>query len=141
MATAGGGATPPVKSDFASAADDLVPDTAEDVTCATVSRVPASVMNLRLKRKPFDPKAPTVEAHLSAEPYAYDFFQAVRLLEWVDRARVPVGRGGPPRSEAVRFRAHASLSFPPSQIFELEKPSPAVPVPVLTVAFLGLHGP
>jgi type VI secretion system protein ImpH len=111
------------------------------VTYASVSRVPASVLATRLKRKPFDPKVPAVEDHLFAEPYAYDFFQAVRLLETIERSRVPVGRGGPPRSEVVRFRSHVSLSFPPSQIYDLDKPAEAIPVPAMTVAFLGLHGP
>jgi type VI secretion system protein ImpH len=139
MATAGGGATPPLKPDFA--ADFSLRETAEDVTYTTVSKVPVSVLAARFKRKAFDPKAPSVEDHLFAEPYAYNFFQAVRLLEAVDRSRVPVGRGGPPRNEVVRFRAHVSLSFPPSQVFDLEKPTSAIPVPVMTVAFLGLHGP
>src|SRR5262249_34850998 len=67
--------------------------------------------------------------------------QAVRLLEGLDRKRVPVGRGGPPKAEVVRFRAYVSLSFPPSQIYDLERPTESLPVPALTVAFLGLHGP
>ena len=45
------------------------------------------------------------------------------------------------RAEVVRFRAHVSLTFPPSQIYDLERPTPALPLPVLIVAFLGLHGP
>jgi type VI secretion system protein ImpH len=84
---------------------------------------------------------PTVEERLYAEPFAFDFFQAVRLLERLEPGRVPVGRGGPPRAEVVRFRAHTSLTFPPSPIFDLERPTPALPVPAMTVAFLGLHGP
>src|SRR5262249_3125596 len=57
------------------------------------------------------PRLPaTVENHLFAEPYAYDFFQAVRLLERLDSSRRPVGYANPPRTEVVRFRAHMSLS-------------------------------
>jgi type VI secretion system protein ImpH len=85
--------------------------------------------------------APTgIEAHLFAEPFAYDFFQAVLILESLDRRRTPVGRGGPPKNEAARFRAHVSLNFPPSPIYDLQRGLPGVP-PALTVAFLGLHGP
>jgi type VI secretion system protein ImpH len=87
------------------------------------------------------PRVPTVEERLFAEPFAFDFFQAVRLLERLEPGRVPVGRGGPPRAEVVRFRAHVSLTFPPSAVYDLERPTPALPLPALVVAFLGLHGP
>jgi type VI secretion system protein ImpH len=82
----------------------------------------------------------TVEELLFIEPFAFRFFQAVRLLERMYPERRPVGRGGPPRSEVVRFRAHRSLSFPPSEIFELQRPAVDSPA-VMTVAFLGLTGP
>jgi type VI secretion system protein ImpH len=83
----------------------------------------------------------TVETRLFAEGYGFAFFQAVRLLEKLNPQCQPVGRGGPPRAEAVRFRAHLSVSFPPSEIYDLERPSGELPVPVMTVAFLGLTGP
>jgi type VI secretion system protein ImpH len=82
-----------------------------------------------------------VENHLFAEPYAYDFFQAVRLLERLDSSRRPVGYANPPRTEVVRFRAHMSLSFPPSTLYDLVKSEPNLPLPVMTVAHLGLFGP
>jgi type VI secretion system protein ImpH len=34
-----------------------------------------------------------------------------------------------------------SLSFPPSPIFQIERPTASVPAPALTVAFMGLTGP
>jgi type VI secretion system protein ImpH len=83
----------------------------------------------------------SVERRLYEECFTFDFFQAVRLLQKLDPARVPVGFSGPPRREAVRFRAHNSLSFPPSSIYDLQLPSSHVPVPVLVQAFLGLTGP
>lgn len=83
----------------------------------------------------------TVEELLFEEGYAFDFFQAVRLLEKLDGGRKPVGRVGSPSQEAARFQAHLSLSFPPSQIYELEHPSDALSVPRVTVTFLGLTGP
>jgi type VI secretion system protein ImpH len=83
----------------------------------------------------------TVEEYLFREGPAFNFFQAVRLLEQLDGQRRPLGRGGPPGSEVVRLRAHLSLAFPPSMIYELERPTPVLPVPALTVSFLGLTGP
>lgn len=77
---------------------------------------------------------------LFAEGYAFDFFQAVRLLERLDPARRQVGAEGPPGQEAVRFRAHLSLTFPPSSIDTIEKATTTKP-PAMTVAFMGLTGP
>lgn len=87
--------------------------------------------------------------HLFREPYRFDFFQAVRLLERLARgasrpAPQPVGYDHPPDQEAVRFRAHNSLSFPAAPIQHLQwaeeegqKPRP----PEMTVNFMGLTGP
>ncbi|MER3417073.1 MAG: type VI secretion system baseplate subunit TssG [Gemmataceae bacterium] len=75
------------------------------------------------------------------EPYAFDFFQAVRLLQRWATDKHPVGYSVAPHQEAIRFRAHLSLAFPPSSIHDLEEPSSICPVPRMTVAFLGLYGP
>jgi len=83
----------------------------------------------------------SVADRLFAEGYAFDFFQAVRLLERLAPQRRPVGRAGPPPSEIVRFRAHLSLSFPPSSLYEVQPPTTALPVPAMIVSFLGLTGP
>src|SRR5205814_5468407 len=83
----------------------------------------------------------TVAERLFAEGYAFDFFQAVRLLEKLAPGRRPVGHEATPRSEAARFRAHISLSFPPSAIYQIGAPTARVPAPTLTVAFMGLTGP
>jgi type VI secretion system protein ImpH len=83
----------------------------------------------------------SLERRLFDRGYSFDFFQAVRLLHRLDPGRVGVGLGGPPRSEIVRFRAHISLSFPPSSIHDLERPTSALPVPAMTQAFIGLTGP
>jgi type VI secretion system protein ImpH len=83
----------------------------------------------------------TIEKHLWEEGFAFDFFQAVRLLERLAPERQPVGRAAPPRAEAVRFRAHLSLTFPPSSIYELDRPTETLPLPSMVVTFLGLTGP
>jgi type VI secretion system protein ImpH len=85
--------------------------------------------------------AGSVAARLFEEGFAFDFFQAVRLLERLDAKRCPVGRAGPPEKEVARFRAYLSLSFPPSSIYEIQPASAALSVPVMTVAFMGLTGP
>jgi type VI secretion system protein ImpH len=84
----------------------------------------------------------TVAEHLFAEGYEFRFFQAVRLLQRLDPARKPVGRASLPREEAVRFRAHLSLSFAASDVYEILRPAGEDrPVPLMTVTFMGLTGP
>lgn len=86
---------------------------------------------------------PPLEQELFDEPYRFEFFQAVRLLERLDAERKPVGRDGQPTREAVRFRTRQTFSFPASEIYDIkrsdreehEKP------PEMTVAFMGLTGP
>jgi type VI secretion system protein ImpH len=85
--------------------------------------------------------ARSVEQHLAGEPFAFGFFQAVRLLARLAPGRTPVGQGGPPAREVVRFRALASLDFPASAVHALLPASAERPLPELTVTFLGLHGP
>jgi type VI secretion system protein ImpH len=85
--------------------------------------------------------AGSLEELLFAEGYVFDFFQAVRLLEKMAPERPPVGQEGPPSAEVARFRAHNSLTFPASSIYQIEAPAAFVPVPTLTVTFMGLTGP
>ncbi len=83
----------------------------------------------------------TLEDRLFEEPYAFDFFQAVLILERLGKDRMPVGRFSAPKAEVVRFRSHLSLSFPPSALSELERMPGENPLPFMTVTFLGLTGP
>jgi len=80
-----------------------------------------------------------VENRLRKEPFSFEFFQAVRLLERVCPGRVPVGRFAHPRTEVVRFSVNPSLSFPASEIqsLALREDGPAL----MTVNFIGLTGP
>jgi type VI secretion system protein ImpH len=79
---------------------------------------------------------------LFEEPYRFEFFQAVRLLERIEPERHTVGRYSEPASEAVRFRTRVALSFPPSQIYQLAEASDTESMPPrMTVAFMGLTGP
>lgn len=76
------------------------------------------------------------------EPYRFGFFQAVRLLERMDPQRQAVGRDGDVGREAVRFRTRQTLTFPPSEIYDItsDGEGEANP-PEMTIAFLGLTGP
>jgi len=99
------------------------------------------------------PDGAPLGAHLLAEPYRFDFFQAVRLAEGMARAAGaeacrPVGHDGSPQQEAVRFRALPSLSFPAGSLHEVRLPKregtprEALAFPLELVAtFLGLFGP
>ncbi|MBI1745328.1 MAG: type VI secretion system baseplate subunit TssG [Acidobacteria bacterium] len=85
-----------------------------------------------------------LERLLFEEPYRFDFFQAVRLLERIYPKRLPVGKAEAPGQETVRFRTRLSLSFPPSPIYQLihvsDDRADGEP-PQMTVAFMGLTGP
>jgi type VI secretion system protein ImpH len=87
-----------------------------------------------------EPAASLVE-RLYAEGCAFDFFQAVRLLEKMAPERQPVGHEGPPSAEAARFRAHIALNFSASAIYEVEPPSAPERPSIMTVTFMGLTGP
>lgn len=80
-----------------------------------------------------------VEEALEREPYSFEFFQAVRLLQQLHPERGRVGRYGNPDDEAVRFGATPATAFPASEIqaMEVEDGSP----PRLVVNFFGLTGP
>ncbi len=77
---------------------------------------------------------------LLREPYRFDFFQAVRLLEWLQPDREPTGEGLGPGREAVRFRADPSLNFPASDVVGIAPPRELGDVPEMTVSFLGVTG-
>jgi type VI secretion system protein ImpH len=78
-------------------------------------------------------------AKLCQEPFRFEFFQAVRLLERLLPGRTSVGKFADPGSEIVHFASHASLAFPASQIQAMECPDQ--PPVRMTVNFMGLTGP
>jgi type VI secretion system protein ImpH len=80
-----------------------------------------------------------IEDKLRREPYCFDFFQALRLLERFRPEKKPVGQFTHPETEVAHFRAHPSLAFPASQIQEADWPADG-PVE-MTVNFMGLTGP
>lgn len=98
-------------------------------------------------------KGHTLIERLAQKPYAFDFFQAVRLLERAARERalaqrmarqVHVGEDQLDE-EAVRFRSQPSLGFPASSIVQV-RPLPedgdrVAPLAEMAVSFMGVTGP
>jgi type VI secretion system protein ImpH len=85
----------------------------------------------------------SLKATLLRESYRFDFFQAVRLLERLHAERRPVGAANEPSQEVVRFHSRHSLSFPPSEIYDIAAPRENgnnEPFEMV-VNFIGLTGP
>jgi type VI secretion system protein ImpH len=76
---------------------------------------------------------------LFTEPCSFDFFQAVRVLGWLQPGRAPVGRYSHPQNEVVRFGANPILHFPASAIQSLAGRPDACPEMIIN--FMGLIGP
>jgi type VI secretion system protein ImpH len=83
--------------------------------------------------------ADDVALRLRKEPFCFEFFQAVRLLERMRTDRMPVGKFARPAEEAIQFRAHPTLAFPASEIQSLEEGQNDRQA--MTVNFMGLIGP
>jgi type VI secretion system protein ImpH len=84
---------------------------------------------------------PVLADVLWSEPYRFEFFAALRVLAKL--AADHPAAAGEPRStvDQVRFRTYQSLSFPPSEIWDLTKRASGQGLAEMTVAFLGLTGP
>ena len=78
-----------------------------------------------------------VKEELRSDPWNFQFFQTVRLLERFGTGK-PVGRFENPGEEAVRFSCNPSLVFPPSEIHSLTWHEGRQPQ--MSVNFMGLIG-
>jgi type VI secretion system protein ImpH len=67
-----------------------------------------------MRTKPIDQK-------LFDEPYSFEFFQAVRLLERLFPSDKSLGADALPTEEPVRFRSRITLNFPSSEIHEIRR--------------------
>ena len=92
----------------------------------------------RPHRRPAPAVSAPLLARLRAHPGAFDFYQAVRLLERTGHAVASPGEGADPAAEPVRFRAANDFAFPPADLVSVR----AEPgrQPEMTVAFLALGG-
>ncbi|UCG49920.1 MAG: type VI secretion system baseplate subunit TssG [Phycisphaerales bacterium] len=80
---------------------------------------------------------------LSARPYEYDFFQAVRRIECVQSHLPLVGHSQRPQEDAVRFRQRVSMEFCPASVagFEGGDEARAARMAVNFFGLLGTNGP
>jgi len=90
--------------------------------------------------RPVNPPVADIELEscLREEPFTFEFFQAMRLLEKLLPDREPLGGFGRPSDEVVRLGAHPSLAFPASQVQSLQWEEGRAPF--LRVNFMGLTG-
>lgn len=85
---------------------------------------------------PYDP----VADRLWREPFTFEFFQAVRLLEWMHDSSETAQSTSKSAAEAVRFSVADTDAFPASQIVDLIPPQEDIPAR-LKINFFGLTGP
>ncbi len=89
-----------------------------------------------------DAEVPAQEELLLAmreNPTVFGFFQAMRLLQGLFPERDAVGGFGDPKAEVVRLGVNTDVSFPASEIHELDFREDAPHE--MTVNFMGLTGP
>jgi len=80
-----------------------------------------------------------MRGRMEEEGFAFEFFQAVRVLGHLAPDRAPVGHYAPPHREVARFKVNQQLGFPASEIQRIEfKETGQAEV---TVNFMGLTGP
>ncbi len=90
--------------------------------------------------KPFRLRLRTIEEDFQQEPYAFEFHQALRILERLRPGTVMPGETPVFDRESVRFSSNVSKSFPPAAIAELKRPTSSAEPPTLVVNHLGLAG-
>ncbi|MGZ5127523.1 MAG: type VI secretion system baseplate subunit TssG, partial [Burkholderiales bacterium] len=78
---------------------------------------------------------------VEAEPYRYDFFQALRRIEALFPDKPRVGQALRPMDEPVRLAQEPSLSFAPATLSSFRPPDDELSVARMEVRFFGLLGP
>ena len=93
-------------------------------------------------RGPAPPLAKALAKQLEEGGPAFDFYQAVALLERIAgvAASESVGASGEPSREAVRFTSSARMAFSPTEIAAITPAAGARKRPTMEVTFLGLAG-
>ncbi|MCL5271068.1 MAG: type VI secretion system baseplate subunit TssG [bacterium] len=101
-------------------------------------------MTANTPNTPRDASLPPIVAKLLDNPTRFTFYQALRLLEQFAGGE-PLGQASLPRHEAIRLRALASFSFPPSDLYEIRcEDNPWLTPPrryLVGITFMGLYGP
>ena len=84
--------------------------------------------------------APAVEAALAAEPFRFEFLQALRLLERAHAQAPRLGRARRAGQEPIRVGQEPYLAFPPANLSAFVPGTAGTPAR-LSVRFFGLFGP
>ncbi|MDJ0807837.1 MAG: type VI secretion system baseplate subunit TssG [Gammaproteobacteria bacterium] len=85
-------------------------------------------------------RALELQRQLHTEPFKFDFYWAVRLLECAHPDHPRVGDALRPVDEPLRFSQQASLAFAPSTLAGFEIAKQGEPA-VMEILFFGLFGP
>jgi type VI secretion system protein ImpH len=80
-------------------------------------------------------------AQLAAEPFTFDFFQAVRRLECASPRLPRIGTSTRAEQDPARFIQKPSLAFAPSVVAAFDLPTPDGLPARMAVNFIGLWGP
>ena len=85
----------------------------------------------------------SLEEWLAAEPWEFEFFQAVKLLERMQPLRPAPGAGLDPEDESIRFRSRVELAFQASEVHDVDLSSSDGPATLTTNLFslAGSSGP
>lgn len=81
-----------------------------------------------------------LESQFFAQPYEFDFHQAIRILEALKPGCAPIGEEDHPKHEAVTFSSRVTLSTSSSDIYSLKVNYKYPDRPIMKVNFLGLAG-
>jgi type VI secretion system protein ImpH len=82
----------------------------------------------------------SVEDWMMAEPWQFEFFQAVKILELLYPDRHPPAESTDPDTEVVRFRSRVTLEYPASEVQQIMLPETNHDPFIMTVNLLGLAG-
>ena len=82
----------------------------------------------------------SVRDWLFAEGHRFNFYQAVRILQWLRRSNSSVGQPAESDDDPVRFRSRVSFGFAASDVHEVSHGANERSVPEMTVNFMGLAG-
>jgi type VI secretion system protein ImpH len=96
---------------------------------------------LSLATKSFPHPMSDSRKFLKGDPWAFDFYRAMRLLEAAHPDRPRLGESSHPRDDPMRFGQEPSLAFAPSTLAGFEPASESGRPVRLMVYFFGLFGP
>ena len=88
--------------------------------------------------------APSLADQLFTEGYAFEFHQAIKILEMMYPDALPLGHGVSPAQEAISLKSRVLFSYPPSDIYEISQgysnDNTSISSVIMKVNFLGIAG-